>query len=84
MPVKIGDRMGEYVQLLAGPAANARVLATGSAFTLDTDYVDLMLMPQYFSYDIDSVFDGAGTLEVYEVSAKDGSEIHSVKIPVEI
>ena len=27
---------------------------------------------------------GAGTLEVYEVSAKDGSEIHSVKIPVEI
>ena len=39
VPVKIGDRMGGYVQLLSGPAANARVLATGSAFTLDGDVI---------------------------------------------
>jgi HlyD family secretion protein len=39
VPVKLGDRMGEYVQLLEGPPAGARVLATGSAFTLDGDVI---------------------------------------------
>jgi HlyD family secretion protein len=38
-PVKLGDRMGEYVQILAGPPNGSRVLATGSAFTLDGDVI---------------------------------------------
>jgi HlyD family secretion protein len=38
-PVKLGDRMGEYVQLVSGPPAGSRVLATGSAFTLDGDLI---------------------------------------------
>lgn len=38
-PVKLGDRMGEYVQILAGPPNGSRVLATGSAFTLDGDII---------------------------------------------
>jgi HlyD family secretion protein len=39
VPVKLGDRMGEYVQLVDGPPGGSRVLATGSAFTLDGDVI---------------------------------------------
>jgi len=38
-PVKLGERMGDYVQLTEGPPSGARVLATGSAFTLDGDVI---------------------------------------------
>jgi HlyD family secretion protein len=37
--VRLGRRMGEYIQLLEGPASDTMVLATGSAFTLDGDVV---------------------------------------------
>lgn len=38
-PVKLGERMGDFVQLVDGPPAGARVLATGSAFTLEGDVI---------------------------------------------
>lgn len=38
-PVKLGQRMGDYVQLTEGPPAGSRVLATGAAFTLDGDVI---------------------------------------------
>ncbi|OYX50452.1 MAG: hypothetical protein B7Y90_03805 [Alphaproteobacteria bacterium 32-64-14] len=38
-PVKLGQRAGDFVELVEGPAAGARVLATGSAFTLDGDVI---------------------------------------------
>ena len=38
-PVKLGQRSGDYVQLIDGPPAGSRVLATGSAFTLDGDVI---------------------------------------------
>ncbi|MDP3736581.1 MAG: efflux RND transporter periplasmic adaptor subunit [Hyphomonadaceae bacterium] len=37
--VKLGERMGDYVQLVEGPKAGARVLAVGAAFTLDGDTI---------------------------------------------
>ena len=37
VPVKLGERTGDYVQLVEGPAAGSRVLAVGSSFTLDGD-----------------------------------------------
>jgi HlyD family secretion protein len=39
MPVKLGGRVGDYVQIVEGPPAGSRVLATGSAFTLDGDVI---------------------------------------------
>lgn len=38
-PVKLGERMGDFVELVEGPGAGSRVLATGSAFTLDGDVI---------------------------------------------
>jgi|JI10StandDraft_1071094.scaffolds.fasta_scaffold35525_2 HlyD family secretion protein len=38
-PVKLGERTGDYVQLVQGPPAGARVLAVGSSFTLDGDVI---------------------------------------------
>ncbi len=38
-PVKLGQRSGDFVQLIDGPPAGSRVLATGSAFTLDGDVI---------------------------------------------
>ena len=39
-PVKLGDRVGDYVQLIEGPPAGSRVLAMGSAFTLEGDIIE--------------------------------------------
>ena len=39
VPVKLGERAGDYVQLLEGPPAGSRVLAVGSSFTLDGDVI---------------------------------------------
>ena len=39
VPVKLGDRAGDYVQLIEGPPAGSRVLAIGSSFTLDGDLI---------------------------------------------
>jgi HlyD family secretion protein len=39
VPVKLGERSGEYVQLVEGPPAGSRVLAVGSSFTLDGDVI---------------------------------------------
>lgn len=39
VPVKTGERTGDYVQLVEGPAAGSRVLAVGAAFTLDGDVI---------------------------------------------
>ncbi len=39
VPVKLGDRAGDYVQLIEGPPAGSRVLAIGSSFTLDGDVI---------------------------------------------
>jgi len=39
VPVKLGERTGDYVQLVEGPAAGSRVLAVGSSFTLDGDVI---------------------------------------------
>ena len=39
-PVKLGQRSGDYVELIDGPPAGSRVLATGSAFTLDGDVIN--------------------------------------------
>jgi HlyD family secretion protein len=38
-PVKLGQRSGDYVELIEGPPAGSRVLETGSAFTLDGDVI---------------------------------------------
>lgn len=38
-PVKLGSRFGDYVQIVEGVSAGARVLATGAAFTLDGDVI---------------------------------------------
>lgn len=39
VPVKLGERAGDYVQLIEGPPAGSRVLAIGSSFTLDGDVI---------------------------------------------
>lgn len=39
VPVKLGERAGDYVQLIDGPPAGSRVLAVGSSFTLDGDVI---------------------------------------------
>ena len=39
VPVKLGERSGDYVQLVEGPPAGSRVLAIGSSFTLDGDVI---------------------------------------------
>lgn len=39
VPVKLGERAGDYVQLIEGPPAGSRVLAVGSSFTLDGDVI---------------------------------------------
>jgi len=39
VPVKLGERSGDYVQLIQGPPAGSRVLAVGSSFTLDGDII---------------------------------------------
>lgn len=39
MPVKIGERTGDFVQLVEGPHAGARVLAVGAAFVLEGDTI---------------------------------------------
>ncbi len=38
-PVKLGERIGEYVQVVEGPPAGTRVLATGAAFQLEGDVI---------------------------------------------
>jgi HlyD family secretion protein len=38
--VKLGERMGDFVQLVEGPPAGSRVLAVGAAFTLDGDIIE--------------------------------------------
>ncbi len=40
VPVKLGERTGDFVQLIEGPAAGSRVLAIGAAFTLDGDVIE--------------------------------------------
>jgi len=40
VPVKLGGRTGDYVELIEGPPAGSRVLAMGSAFTLEGDVVE--------------------------------------------
>lgn len=37
--VKLGERSGDYVQLVDGPPAGARVLTVGASFTLDGDTI---------------------------------------------
>jgi HlyD family secretion protein len=39
VPVKLGERTGEFVQLVEGPPAGSRVLAVGSSFSLDGDVI---------------------------------------------
>lgn len=39
-PVKLGERMGDFVQLIEGPAEGSRVLAIGAAFTLEGDIIE--------------------------------------------
>ncbi|MEQ1780107.1 MAG: efflux RND transporter periplasmic adaptor subunit [Hyphomonadaceae bacterium] len=39
VPVKLGERTGDYVQLVSGPPAGSRVLAVGSSFSLDGDVI---------------------------------------------
>ena len=39
VPVKLGERSGDYVQLVEGPPAGSRVLAVGASFTLDGDVI---------------------------------------------
>lgn len=40
VPVKLGERLGDFVQLVEGPPAGSRVLAIGAAFTLDGDIIE--------------------------------------------
>jgi HlyD family secretion protein len=37
--VKLGERFGDYVELVDGPPAGSRVLATGAAFVLEGDVI---------------------------------------------
>jgi len=39
-PVRLGERYGDYIQVVEGPPAGSRVLATGAAFTLDGDVIE--------------------------------------------
>ena len=39
VPVKLGERAGDYVQLVDGPPAGSRVLAVGASFSLDGDVI---------------------------------------------
>jgi HlyD family secretion protein len=39
-PVKLGERVGDYVQLIEGPPAGSRVLAVGAAFALEGDIIN--------------------------------------------
>lgn len=39
VPVKLGQRSGDFVQLVEGPPAGSRVLTVGSSFTLDGDII---------------------------------------------
>lgn len=39
VPVKLGERSGDYVQLIEGPPAGSRVLAVGASFSLDGDVI---------------------------------------------
>lgn len=39
VPVKLGERAGDYVQLVEGPPAGSRVLAIGASFSLDGDMI---------------------------------------------
>jgi HlyD family secretion protein len=38
--VRLGERMGDFVQLVEGPPAGSRVLAVGAAFTLEGDVIE--------------------------------------------
>ena len=38
--VKLGERIGDFVQLVEGPPAGSRVLAVGAAFTLEGDVIE--------------------------------------------
>jgi HlyD family secretion protein len=40
VPVRIGERIGDFVQLVEGPPAGSRVLSVGAAFTLDGDVIE--------------------------------------------
>lgn len=39
VPVKLGERSGDFVQLVDGPPAGSRVLSVGASFTLDGDVI---------------------------------------------
>jgi HlyD family secretion protein len=39
VPVKIGERAGDYVQLVEGPPAGSRVLQVGASFSLEGDEI---------------------------------------------
>jgi HlyD family secretion protein len=39
VPVKLGERTGDFVQLVEGPPAGSRVLAVGASFSLDGDVI---------------------------------------------
>jgi HlyD family secretion protein len=39
-PVKLGERTGDFVQLVEGPPAGARVLVVGAAFVLEGDKIE--------------------------------------------
>jgi HlyD family secretion protein len=39
VPVRLGERFGDYIEILEGPPAGSRILATGTAFVLDGDVV---------------------------------------------
>jgi HlyD family secretion protein len=39
-PVKLGERTGDFVQLVEGPPAGSRVLTVGAAFTLEGDVIE--------------------------------------------
>jgi HlyD family secretion protein len=40
VPVKLGNRNGDFVELIEGPPPGSRVLQTGAAFTLDGDVIE--------------------------------------------
>jgi HlyD family secretion protein len=40
VPVKLGERTGDYVALVEGPPAGSRVLTVGAAFVLDGDVIN--------------------------------------------
>ena len=39
VPVKLGERSGDFVQLVEGPPVGSLVLTVGSSFTLDGDVI---------------------------------------------